>query len=290
MMKKFGLIALVIGMASPVMAASFAGTVISYNAGTTPASRSYFDGSWNFVESVALTDSSAALGKPTGYVSEPYAANGAIVSPFSPAANPDQIVSIGEGGSLTLRLENYAVVGSGAEIGLFTNVGLADSSWPNGKTAATAAAWGVDSVTVDVSSNGSDWVSLGTISPNIPTNVWADASGPYLTSAAGLSEADFSTPFTGTLSDFDDKTYAEIKTLLNGSAGGYWIDLSSSGLTEVGYIRFSVADDGNAGTSLNFELDAVSVASAHTGAQIPEPCTMAILALGGTCLLRRRMR
>jgi len=289
-MKKFGLVALLIGISSQAMADSFAGKVISYNAGTTPASRSYYNDSWAFVDAVPLTDSSAALGKPTGYVTEPYASTGMIVSTFNPAANPDQIVSVGEGGHLTLRLENYAVVGVGDEIGLFTNVGLWDTGWPNGQAGTPAATLGTDGVTVEVSADGSAWTSLGSITPNLPTNVWTDASGPYLTSTAGLTEADFSAPFTGALSDFDGKTYAEIKTLLGGSAGGYWLDLSSTGLSEVGYIRFSVADDGNAGTDLSFELDAVSVASAHMGTVLPEPCSLGLLTLGGTCLLRRRRK
>ena len=297
-MRKFGLVALLMGISSQAMAASFANKVVSYNAGTSPALRWYFDSNWDFVETVPLTDPSAALGKPTGYVTEPYDPPGVIVSAFSPAANPDQIVSVGEGGHLTLRLENYAVIGVGDEIGLFTNVGLADNNWPNGQAGLSTIGppptpvptFGADGVTVEVSPDGSAWTPLEPITPDLPTNVWTDASGPYLTSTAGLTEADSSAPFTGALSDFDGKTYAEIKTLLGGSAGGYWLDLSSTGLSEVGYIRFSLADDGDAGTDLNFELDAVSVASGHIGAPVPEPCSLGLLVLAGTCLLRRRRK
>jgi len=269
-------------MTSQAMADSFAAEVISYNAGTTPATRDYYNSSWAYVETVSLMNSPAALGKPTGFVVEPYDPPGAIVSPFSPAANPDQIVSIGEGGHLTLRLENYAVAGDGDEIGLFANVGV----YTFGTTSGT---FGIDEVTVDVSYDGSDWRSLGPITVDIPTDVWLNASDPYLTSTEGLIEADFSKPFTGELSGLLGKTYAEIKASFDGSAGGYWLDLSSTGLTEVGYIRFSVADDGT-DVDLNFELDAVSVASGHIGAAVPEPCSLGVLALAGTCLLRRRRK
>ena len=287
-MRKFGLVALLIGMASPVMADGFAKKVISYDAGATPASRWYFDSSWNFVETVPLTDPSAALGKPTGLVTDPYV-DDVIVSPFNPAANPDQIVSVGEGGRLALRLENYAVVGAGAEIGLFTNVGLADQDWPNGLAGGTPVpTFGADGVAVEVSADGLVWSPMGSITPDVPTNAWTDASGPYLTCTAGLTEADCSAPFTGSLADFADKTYAEIKTLLGGSAGGYWLDLSSTGLSQVGYIRFIVADDGDPNTDLSFELDAVSVASGHMGGAVPEPCSLGLLALAGACLPRRR--
>jgi hypothetical protein len=286
--------ALLLGLASQAMGAGFAGEVVSYNAGTTPASRYYYEDTspWDLKEIVPLTESSAALGKPTGFVSEPYFtfSQGSIVSVFSPAVNPDQVVSIGEGGDLTLRLENYAVVGSGVEIGLFANIGMYDAAYPNGTTYSPTVPFGDDSVNVEVSYDGSLWTDLGSITPNVPTSVWVDAAGPFVTSTVGLTEADFSKPFAGTLSDFDGKNYAEIKTLLDGSGGGYWLDLSSTGLSEVGFIRFSVADDGDAGTELNFELDAVSIASDHIGASIPEPCSLGLLALAGTCLLRRRRK
>ena len=281
-MKKFVLVTLLIGMASQAMAAGFAGAVVSYDAGATPATRDYYNSSWGWEETVSLMQSSAALGKPTGFVNEPYDPPGAIVSPFSPAANPDQIVTIGEGGHLTLCLENYAVVGDGVEIGLFANVGVWNYSGQSGTL-------GVDEVTVDVSADGSEWMPLGPITPDIPTDVWANAYDPYLPSTTGLIEADFSKPFTGELSDLLGKMYAEIKASFDGSAGGYWLDLSSTGLSEVGYIRFSVADDGT-DDELNFELDAVSVASGHIGAALPEPCSLGVLALAGACLLRRRRK
>ena len=287
-MRRFGLIALLVGMTSQAMADSFAGKVISYDAGSMPAVRTYVNDAWVPQRTDPLTNSSSALGKPAGFVTEPYMTiPGTIVSPFIPVANPDQIVSIGEGGHLTLRLENYAVVGAGVEIGLFANVGLWDEDWPNGRAYDPPNTFGDDGVTVKVSYDGSDWKPVGSIIPDIPTNAWSDASGPHLTSTVGLTEADFSKPFTGSLLDFAGKTYAEIKTLLGGSAGGFWLDLSSTGLSEVGYVRFSVADDGTA-ADLNFELDAVSVASGHIGGLVPEPCSLGLLALAGACLLRRR--
>jgi len=280
-MKKFVLIALLAGISSTALADGFAGHVVSYDAGAGPAIRYYFDGP-NFMGTAALDNPAVALGKPSLFVTDPYAPD-SIVSPFSPAANPDQIVSIGEGGSLTLELENYAVVGAGADIGLFTNVGV----WTYNGDSGT---FGVDVVTVDVSYDGAAWVSLGPITVDVPTDAWVDASDPYSTSTAGLTEADFSKPFGGLLADLIAKTYAEIKTSFDGSAGGHWLDLSGTGLTEVGFIRFSVPDDGDTETFLNFELDAVSIASGHVGAQLPEPCTMSLLALAGVGLLRRRRK
>jgi len=283
------------GMASQAMADGFAGRVVSYNAGATPAARTYWQDEfpWGLMETAILTDPSSALGEPARFVDEPHhtLSPGSIVSPFSPAANEDQIVSIGEGGSLTLELENYAVVGPGADIGLFTNLGLQDAGWPDGKAGDPAGPFGIiDSAIVEVSYDRSSWISLGTLTPDVPTSAWTDASEPYAASTAGLTAADFSAPFAGRLSDFDGKTLAEINTMLAGSGGGYWLDLSGTGLIEIGYIRFSVPDDGDAGAFGNFELDAVSIASGHLGAPLPEPCSMSLLALGGVALVRRRRK
>ena len=69
----------------------------------------------------------------------------------------------------------------------------------------------------------------------------------------------------------------DVLDLLDGSGGGTWLDLSSSGLSQVGYVRFRVDDDLIAGPPLNFELDAVSIRSGFSGAPVPEPSTMFLL-------------
>ena len=91
--------------------------------------------------------------------------------------------------------------------------------------------------------------------------------------------------------DYDGKNYNEIVGLLDGSGGGTWLDLDGTGLSEVGYIRFSVADDGDVDTDLNFELDAVSINSNLVGGVVPEPTSLGLLMVGGVVLAsRRRLR
>src|SRR5262245_44741053 len=98
--------------------AQFAAEVVSYSAGTTPAG--------------AFTIASAALGSPERYTGEGLFPG--VVSPFNPPYLASEIVSVGEGGSLTLRLSHYAVAQTGGlpEIGLFSNFGLIDVAYPNG--------------------------------------------------------------------------------------------------------------------------------------------------------------
>jgi hypothetical protein len=63
--------------------------------------------------------------------------------------------------------------------------------------------------------------------------------------------------------------------LLDGSAGGTWLDLSSTGLASVGFVRFEVPQ----GADYRLVLDAVTA--------IPEPGALLPL-VGALALLRRR--
>ena len=77
--------------------------------------------------------------------------------------------------------------------------------------------------------------------------------------------------------------------LLNGSAGGKWLDISATGLKQVGYVRFSVSADLDPLTRFNFELDAVSIArGTEMGAPtVPEPATLLLVAMTSIGLAAR---
>ena len=125
---------------------------------------------------------------------------------------------------------------------------------------------------------------------DIPTNGFIDAAGPF-DSSPGSIPADHSKPFTGVLSDFEDLPYsgssnADVIDVFDGSAGGKWLDISGTGLSQVGFVRFSVSDDADALTGLNFELDAVSVASSAIGGVVPEPSSLIMVVVGAGLLLR----
>src|SRR5205814_9293367 len=82
----------------------------------------------------SFTKPAAALGLPVGDTTF-----GAL-TPFNPPFKDDQIVIVGSGGSITLRLSaQVAAGGAGPEIGVFSNNGLVDVS-PGGTGAAGSPA------------------------------------------------------------------------------------------------------------------------------------------------------
>ena len=234
-------------LAAPAPAGGlFAATVIDYHPGA----------------GVSLTNPYSAAGAPGGIVG---AGSGfdSVYSPFSPHFEAHELVQIGEGGALTLRLERTVITdGVRAEIGIFTNVALIDGDFPNG---LNSGSFGADSVTVEVSADGLSWASLGDVACDFPGNAFADSPSPFHPSPDDLTPADFSKPHGLRLSDLDGGTHAEILEMLDGSAGGTWIDTDAAGIPAVAYIRLSVADDGDPETQRTFELAGVSTNSEISG-------------------------
>jgi hypothetical protein len=264
MKRIFGLMML-IALSADIAQAQYANRVISYDPGTTPSPGGYIN------SSVALGSPQRIAGESTPWGSDVTVFNG-------PFAN-DEIVSIGEGGHITLQLSNFVLPDpSGPEIGVFENIFLVDSTFDN-IVDFPVIPTGADSAAVAVSEDGISWVTLGSFFFDIPTQ--------------GTLPSDFQKPFTGTLNEFanlplDHATDFDVLDLLEGSAGGNWLDISGTGLSKVGYIRFSVADDQNAATSLNFELDAVSISDSAMGGVVPEPSSFALIGIAFACSIMRR--
>ena len=258
-------------------AAQYAANVASYSPGATPAPGGYLN-------------SSTAIGSPARVTGT--GSFDSVVSPFSPPFRTTDLVSVGESGHLTLRLSNYAIPQAGGpEIGVFENFGLVDVDFPNGNAGNPAGGFSdPDNALVEVSANGTNWVSLGNVVFDIPANGYTDLTDPF-SSTPGSVPSDFQQPFTGGLSSFNGLTYPGMLGLLAGSGGGKWLDISGTGLSQVGFIRFSLADDGNAGKNLNFEIDGVAVSHAALGGVVvPEPATWIVAFLAVTALATRRRR
>lgn len=255
--------------------AQYAAAVVSYEPGATAGA--------------GFTMATAALGEPERFTGEDVFPG--VVSPFSPPFLSSEIVSVGEGGQITLRLSHYAIPQAAVpEIGVFENIGLIDVDYPNGQAGSPASTFGeLDAAVIDVSADGSHWVSLGNVTLDVPTNGYIDLGDPF-SATPGSVPSDFQQPFTGNLSSFDGLPYfdasgPDMLDLLAGSGGGTWLDISGTGLAKVGFVRFSVADDGLSNTSLNFELDAVSIAHAAQGAVVPEPFGLALASIAAGALM-----
>lgn len=166
------------------------------------------------------------------------------LTPFNPAYSSAQIAAIGAGGSLTVHMSN-PIVANGYTLGIFTNNGITDTSGNGSGKAGNPAQTFSDlpQAVVSVSQNGTDWRTLNSGNPvtfSNPTNYYTDQPIVNGHQAIGSQAAFQQKPFLGSLSSFNGQTYAQIKTTLNQSAGGTWIDTSGSNLTQINYVRLSV--------------------------------------------------
>lgn len=228
------------------------------------------------------TDTNAALGLPdaaTGF---------GVLSPFNPAFSSDQILRMqGEDVGVTFQLSHYALPTAGLELGVISNFGITDISFPNGQAGDPASSFSQPrQALVEVSENGVDFVSLGTQVFDLPANYFTDLTDPF-SATPGAVTSDFGKPFDGELSDFDGLDYGEMITLLDASVGGTWLDISATGLSQVGYVRFTTVADND----YDFIIDSLLIADAATGAVIPEPAAaLTLVSLLGLVVRRRQSR
>ncbi|MBC7785660.1 MAG: PEP-CTERM sorting domain-containing protein [Burkholderiales bacterium] len=262
---------------SVALAGSTASQVIEYLPGNAIAS---------------FQNTAAALGLPVGNTGF-----GAL-TPFNPHFSSNQIMIIGAGGSMTLKLDKPVTIIPSAKIGVFSNVGIVDED-PDTQydvnfntIAGGGGIAGSPTLTfspagfgfVSVSSNGMDWSSLGASSFSFgnPTNYYTDTNIALNFAALGTQSADFFKPFGGTLASFAGLKYRDagaandMVRLLNGSAGGTWLDISSVPLAEVNYVKFDVPVGGR------MVIDAVTA--------VPEPVSAGLLVAAAGLMVRRRHR
>lgn len=241
----------------------------------------------------AYANAEPALGGPamwTGNLTFDANQDDTVLTPFNPPFEPDDLASIGEGGSLTLRLGRTAATGAGPTIGVHVGFGLMDIAFPTGVTGTPAGSFNSPrSAYVSVGFEEASFVDLdavpgGAVDPftfSIPSNYFTDHfDTPSSQTATGATLADVTKPFEGTLSDFGGKDYGQILSLLDGSAGGTWLDLSGVALPGVNYIRFQTPNPGQ-----ELFLDFVVVG----GTPVPEPGA-GMLLLAMAAFVGRRQR
>lgn len=245
---------------STLHAAGFADAVVSYNPGKGFATE--------FGSGLGYTNISSVLGEPSRVTPGQF---GGPVDPFSPPYLRDQVLSIGTGGSLTVRLGapifndpahpyglDFIIFGSAGFIitnGNFSGGGVTDGSLFSGNSGTTR---------VSVSS---DNVNFYELTPSLTPIV----DGLFPTDGLG----DFTRPVNPLLagSDFAGRDLAQIRELYAGSGGGTGFDIGwaqdANGqrilLSGVSYVRVDVLG----GVS---EIDGFAV--------VPEPSTWALLLVG----------
>jgi hypothetical protein len=246
-----------------------------------------------------------ALGPPPAVVS-PGTAFAGVHSPFNAAFAEEDLVVFGRGGSITLQLATPVAVGAGPEVGVFTSAGLPDQDFPNGLAADPARTFAFEeygaerTAVVEVAQTPGNFVSVGRVTFDIPTNYYANATSPYQFPPPDPAVvADFGTPYTGGLAAFSGKTYAQIREILDGSAGGTWVDVrAGAGVSQVNFVRFSdplwrlpdgtLAETRTSGFDPSFVKPADLFVDAVSG--VPEPARGVVVALAGAGLLGRRRR
>ncbi len=253
--------------ASAALASPFATSVIDYNPGTNA--------------NALYTDAATALGSAERFTGE-LTAFSAGVTPFNPAFGTDEIVSVGSGGFLTLGFDhaitNDASHSFGVDFIVFGNAGFNDTAFPNGSVGNTPSLFGIGGqATIEVSADGVNWQTAAITTLDLfPTLGYQDYTNPF-TSTPGTIETDFTQAMDPTLglADIAGLSYDQLLELYSGSGGGIGIDIDSTGLGSVNFVRFT--ND----SAERFEIDAVAV--------VPAPSTLAMCAIGLFVSRRRRI-
>jgi hypothetical protein len=256
---------LVAGAAAGAESSPFAVEVVEYVPGSTALP--------------AYPDPLTALGAPERYTGE--GIYPAAVTVFNPAWGADELVSIGEGGRLTVRFDRPITNGAGHLYGvdllIFGNGFFEDIDFPNG---VAGGIYQDGPMRVSVSADGAHWESLA--------GEYFDARFPtqgYLDTAAqdpnpGIQPTDFLRPVDPGLTpaDFAGLGYGEILELYDGSGGGTPVDVAGVSVDQIRYVRIDVPEVD--GVDAKVEVDAFAV--------VPEPASVACLAVVAYCVALRR--
>ena len=149
-----------------------------------------------------------------------------ILTPFNAAFSSDQIVGIGAGGSMVLKLSARPVAASGFAIGVHAGVGMDDYNYPDGQAGDGSAAEPLiytylrqaDVMVGQQVGQSINWFDLGSTTFDIPTNYFTQGvTEPGGQFTDGTAVANFAQPFTGTSAGFENLDWTGILSDLNGS-------------------------------------------------------------------------
>lgn len=204
-------------------------------------------------------DPSSALGAPTRYTG--VGEFPGAVTPFNPPYLAGEVVTIGAGGSLTLRLGTPAIDAAtnpfGIDLIVFHNGGYIDSAFPEGVVGGTF----FDGGSIEVSFDGVEFFPVAPAAEDhFPTLGYLDLRAPF-TEERGDVVSDFRLPVNPAIEP-NGMNWGELLAAYDGSGGGVGIDIASVGLFEVNFVRIT------AGDGQSPDIDAVSVVRAACEADI----------------------
>ena len=272
-MSRIAVIAVLVGMrmafATTVHAANFAESVVSYVPGTGFATE--------FGTGLGFTNTAAVLGVPSRVTPGQFGGWG---DPFNPPYLRDQLVSIGTGGSLTVKFSspvlNNASNPFGIDFIVYGNAGFVITNGDfSGAGITDGTTFGANSGATRVSVS-SDNVTYYTLNPSLTPTV----DGPFPTDG----QADFFLPLNPALkaSQFAGKGLTGIRALYVGAAGGAGFD--------IGWAQNSAGGAANLASIQYVRVDVLGGVSDIDGfVAVPEPAvmtlflaTLAVVGLTGT--------
>lgn len=248
-----------LGFAGDISSNPFASRVVQFVQGNTPFTN--------------LANPATALGEPSRVSHDPQWGD-ANVNPFSPAYLPDQIVSIGPGGSLTVQFDQPVTDDPNNPFGIDL-LSFGNSAYQvDFNTGRARGLFGNNPQGVlEVSPDGQSWFIVPNARPDssFPTLGFSDVLDPF-DPTPGSALAEFTKPVNPTFNAWN-LTYPQILAAYGGSGGGTGIDLASVGLSSISFVRVSLPLT----ASGNLEIDAFSDV-----APVPPPATLAsfLIALG----------
>ncbi|MBX3379825.1 MAG: hypothetical protein KF805_07000 [Phycisphaeraceae bacterium] len=245
-------------VASGALASPYATTWSNYNPGSSPNS--------------TYGDPNAALGSPTRYTGVHFGYEGAV-NPFFSPFDPQDLVAISPGGSLTLAFDHDVFNRPEKPYGIDFNV---FGNWfyaLNGNVADFK--FGAVGGSIEVSKDGINWFAVNTrVSDGFATLGYVDIFQTEQ-APAGNIPTDFTKAVDPSFNPIG-KTLAEIIAGYNGSGGGTGVDFASTGLDFIRFVRISNPDTNSA----NLYIDGI--------AAIPTPVTASLFIIASLIAPRRR--